>query len=141
MASSLRCARAGARATFAFSALRTTGPFDQDQGITGFPVISHQSSLHEKEVSMKFNIPALALAIGVFWAGAILITGVANLIWPGYGQAFLQLIASVYPGYSGASSFGQVIIATLYGLVDGAIGGAVFAWLYNCLAACFRPAA
>lgn len=88
---------------------------------------------------MKFNIPALALAIGVLWGGAILITGVANLIWPGYGQAFLQLIASVYPGYSGASSFGQVIIATLYGLVDGAIGGAVFAWLYNWLAGCFQP--
>jgi hypothetical protein len=90
---------------------------------------------------MTFNIRALALASGVFWGGAILITGVANLIWPGYGQAFLQLAASIYPGYSGASSFGQVVIGTLYGLVDGTIGGAVFAWLYNCLAACFRPAA
>ena len=90
---------------------------------------------------MKFDIRALALASSVFWGGAILITGVANLIWPGYGQAFLQLAASIYPGYSGAATFGQVVIGTLYGLVDGAIGGAVFAWLYNCLAACFRPAA
>jgi hypothetical protein len=90
---------------------------------------------------MTFNIRALALAIGLYWGGAILITGVANLIWPGYGQGFLQVLASIYPGYSGAATFGQVIIATLYGLVDGAIGGAVFAWLYNCLAACFRPAA
>jgi len=90
---------------------------------------------------MTFNIRALALAIGVFWGGAIFITGVANLISPGYGGVFLQLLASVYPGYSGAASFGQVVIATLYGLVDGAIGGAVFAWLYNWLAGCFRPAA
>jgi hypothetical protein len=90
---------------------------------------------------MKLDIRTLALAIGLYWGGAILITGVANLIWPGYGQAFLQVLASIYPGYSGAATFGQVIIATLYGLVDGAIGGAVFAWLYNCLAACFRPAA
>jgi hypothetical protein len=90
---------------------------------------------------MKLSIPALALAIGIFWAGAILITGVANLIWPGYGQAFLQLIASIYPGYSGANSFGQVLIGTGYGLVDGTISGAVFAWLYNWLAGCFRPAA
>ena len=89
---------------------------------------------------MRFNIRALALAIGVFWGGAILITGVANLIWPGYGQAFLQLIASIYPGNSGASSLGQVVIGTLYGLVDGTIGGAVFAWVYNWLAECFRPA-
>jgi hypothetical protein len=90
---------------------------------------------------MKFDIRALALAIGVFWGGAILIMGVANLIWPGYGQAFLQLLASMYPGYSGAATFGQVVIGTLYGLVDGAIGGAVFAWLYNWLTTFFRPAA
>jgi hypothetical protein len=50
------------------------------------------------------------------------------------------LIASIYPGYSGASSLGQVVIGTLYGLVDGTIGGAVFAWVYNWLAECFRPA-
>jgi hypothetical protein len=29
--------------------------------------------------------------------------GVSNLIWPGYGQAFLQLAASMYPGYSAAA--------------------------------------
>ena len=82
---------------------------------------------------MKFDIRALALAIAVFWGGAIFITGVANLVSPGYGGAFLQVLASIYPGYSGAASFGQVVIATLYGLVDGAIGGAFFAWLYNWL--------
>lgn len=90
---------------------------------------------------MKFNIGALALAVGLFWGGAILLVGVSNLIWPGYGQAFLQLAASIYPGYEATASFGQVIIGTLYGLVDGAIGGAVFAWLYNWLTTFFRPAA
>jgi hypothetical protein len=29
---------------------------------------------------------------------------------------------------------GSVITATLYGLVDGAIAGALFGWLYNLLA-------
>jgi hypothetical protein len=90
---------------------------------------------------MTFSIRALALAIGVFWGGAILLVGVANLISPGYGGMFLQLIASVYPGYSGASSFGQVVVATLYGLVDGAIGGAIFGWLYNYLTTLFRRTA
>ena len=90
---------------------------------------------------MKFNIGALALAVGLYWGGAILIVGVSNLIWPGYGSAFLQLAASIYPGYSASATFGQVIVGTLYGLVDGAIGGALFAWLYNCSAMCFRPAA
>ena len=90
---------------------------------------------------MKLNIGALAAAVGLFWGGSILLVGVSNLIWTGYGSAFLQLAASIYPGYSGTASFGQVIIGTLYGLVDGAIGGAIFAWLYNLLLSFFRPAA
>ena len=90
---------------------------------------------------MTFNIRALALAVGLSWAAGIFIVGVANLAAPGYGSAFLQLLASVYPGYSATASFGQVIIATIYGLVDGTIGGAIFAWQYNYLAGCFRPAA
>jgi hypothetical protein len=40
-------------------------------------------------------------------------------------------MASLYPGYSGPAGFGQVIVGTLYGAVDAAIGGALFAWLYN----------
>jgi len=90
---------------------------------------------------MKFNIGAFSLAVGLFWGGSILLVGAANLIWPGYGQAFLQLAASLYPGYRGGASLGQVIIGTLYGLVDGAIGGAIFAWLYNCCISYFRPSA
>ena len=80
---------------------------------------------------MRFNIGALSLAISLFWGGAILLVGVSNLIWPGYGSAFLQLIASIYPGYKADATLAQVVVATIYGLVDGAIGGAIFAWLYN----------
>jgi len=88
---------------------------------------------------MKFNVGALAAAIGLFWGGSILLVGVSNLIWSGYGSAFLQLAASIYPGYKASATFGQVIIGTLYGLVDGAIGGAIFAWLYNWVSTFFRP--
>ena len=86
---------------------------------------------------MKFNIGALSLAVGLFWGGAVLIVGVANLAWPGYGHDFLELASSIYPGYTAARTVGQVAIGTLYGLVDGAIGGAIFAWLYNWLSARF----
>ena len=48
-----------------------------------------------------------------------------------YGQAFLQLCASIYPGYHPGTGFGSVLIGTLYALVDGAIGGAIFGGLYN----------
>ncbi len=90
---------------------------------------------------MKFNIRALALTFGLFWGGAIFLVGMVNLVAPGYGRAFLLLAASIYPGYAAGVSFEQVAIGTLYGLVDGAIGGAVFAWLYNYLSNLFQPAA
>jgi hypothetical protein len=80
---------------------------------------------------MKLNIKAFAMAFGLIWAASILFAGVANLIWPGYGAAFLQLPGSIYPGYHPGTGFGSVIVGTLYGVVDGGAGGACFAWLYN----------
>lgn len=68
------------------------------------------------------------------------LTGLANLIWPGYGQALLYVMASVYPGYQATASIGQVIIGTLYGLLDGAVVGAVIAWVYNACSARFGAA-
>lgn len=82
---------------------------------------------------MKLHVTALALAAGLLWAGAILVVGLANLNSPEYGRAFLELMASIYPGYRPGSGISSVVTATLYGLVDGAIGGAIFAWLYNLL--------
>lgn len=64
----------------------------------------------------------------------MLVTGLANMMWPDYGKAFLDAMSSVYPGYSATGSIGQVINGTLYAAIDGLIGGAVFAWLYNAFA-------
>lgn len=89
---------------------------------------------------MRLNITAFAISVALVWAGAIFLVGSANLIWPHYGQAFLALIASVYPGYHADPDFGSVIIGTLYGLLDGSIGGAVFGWLYNLLVRRFSSA-
>ena len=83
---------------------------------------------------MRFSVIPLALALAVFWGAAILVVAVANLIWPNYGRAFLDLAASLYPGYHPGSGLASVITVTLYGLVDGAVGGALFAWLYNFVA-------
>ena len=91
---------------------------------------------------MRFNVIALSAAAGLIWGAAILIVACANLIWPTYGRAFLELAASVYPGYHPGNAIGSVITGALYGLVDGAIGGAIFGWLYNILSRQFsRPAA
>ena len=64
---------------------------------------------------MHFNTKALALTAGLIWGGALLFVGLANLVWSGYGQAFLNLMASVYPAYEGNASIGQVFLAALYG--------------------------
>jgi len=83
---------------------------------------------------MKLNVIALGLAAGLLWGGAVLVVALANLAWPGYGRAFLDLAASLYPGYHPGGA-GAAVVGGLYGLVDGAIGGAIFAWLYNLIAA------
>ena len=82
---------------------------------------------------MKLNVKAMALALGLIWGVlAMFLTGAANLVWPGYGAGFLGVMDSLYPGYqAGTASFAQVLVGTAYGAVDGAVAGALFAWVYN----------
>ena len=86
---------------------------------------------------MKLNLKALTLTLALLWAGTLFIMGVANLAWPGYGKAFLQVMASIYPGYAASGSFGDVIVGSLYALVDGAILGFILGGLYNLMAGKF----
>ena len=83
---------------------------------------------------MKLSLKGLAIAGGAVWGGCMLVVGLGNLIWEGYGVAFLSFAASIYPGYDVEGDIGQVIVGTLYGLVDGAIGGLVFGFIYNMFA-------
>lgn len=83
---------------------------------------------------MTLSTKGLAWAMALLWGGAVLAVGLLNLVFPGYGVAFLDWIASFYPGYHGPGGFGSVVWATLYGLVDGAIAGWLLAWLYNAFA-------
>lgn len=80
---------------------------------------------------MALNIRALAVAGAVLWGGTFGLLALANLLWPPYGDAVLALGASIYPGYHGHAGIGGVVVVTVYGLLDGAIGGAVLAWAYN----------
>ena len=83
---------------------------------------------------MQLNIKAMSMTIGLFWAACIFIVAAANMIWPSYGQAFLQLCGSIYPGYHPRAGVASVATGTIYALVDGVIGGAIFGWLYNLFA-------
>jgi hypothetical protein len=81
---------------------------------------------------MKLSVKGMAIAGALMWGIlAVFGVGMLNVVWPSYGREFLQVVASIYPGYHAVPSYGQVIVGTLYALVDGAVGGAIFAWLYN----------
>ncbi len=80
---------------------------------------------------MKLSIKALAITAAIFWGGALLIVGSTNIIFPGYGSNFLEVMGSIYPGYRPSTGFSSVIIGSLYGVVDAGIGATIFAWLYN----------
>jgi len=80
---------------------------------------------------MRFSLKAVALTGALLWGGAIFLVGVLNLVAPNYGINFLQLTSSVYPGFHDSHTIGSVLMGTVDGLIDGAVGGLLFACLYN----------
>jgi len=79
---------------------------------------------------MKLNIIAFALACGLLWGiGLFLFTWWAIAFDGASGEA--TLIGRLYRGYT-ISPRGSVI-GIAWALLDGLIGGTIFAWLYNLL--------
>lgn len=83
---------------------------------------------------MRLDVKALTVTCALLWGGALLLCGVAHAIWPPYAGAFLEAMASVYPGFSVPGGAGAVVAGTLWGAVDGGLAGFFLAWLYNRLA-------
>jgi len=83
---------------------------------------------------MKFSVKALALTCGLMWGLGLFIATWWIIAFDG-ATGEMTFIGRMYRGYSISAA------GSFYGLVwafcDGAIGGAIFAWLYNRLA---RPA-
>ena len=74
------------------------------------------------------NIRAFALTTGIFGATALFLIP-WWLILTGNAEGPTTLVERIYIGYT-FTPMGSVIGA-LWGFVDFAIGGAIFAWLYN----------
>ena len=85
---------------------------------------------------MRLSVKSVSLTVAVFWAIVMFVVGLVRLVRPDYGQAFVEVMVSIYPGYAGSATFGQMICGTLFGALDGAVGGALFAGLYNCCSDC-----
>lgn len=77
------------------------------------------------------NVKALAVTVGFLWGLCLFLVALLNLAFSGYGQAFLDMAASIYPGYHGPAGFASAVVVGLYALVDGAVCGGLLAWLYN----------
>lgn len=80
---------------------------------------------------MRLSIRSLAIACAILWGGCVLLLGIANAIWSGYAVTFLQVVDSIYPGYHAGGGLWSVIVGTLYAILDGAIAGLLFGWIYN----------
>ena len=80
---------------------------------------------------MKLNIRAFALAFSI-WSGGGLLLLTWWLILLGAEPGTMSFVEAVYPGYS------MTVLGSFVGLVwaaiDGAICGAILAWLYNLFA-------
>ncbi len=77
---------------------------------------------------MNINVKAFSLTVALFWGfGLLFITWWIILFDGATGDP--TLIGRVYRGYS-ITLWGS-FIGFAWGFIDGLIGGAIFAWLYN----------
>ncbi len=83
---------------------------------------------------MKLSVRAISITMGLLWAASMLAVGIVNLVSPAYGGDFLRMMSSVWPGFHDSRTWASVVIGTLYGFADGAIGGLIFAWIYDRIA-------
>jgi hypothetical protein len=75
----------------------------------------------------RLSVRGLALAMGVTWGAGVLVLGLMGAI--GWGRAMVDVLGSLYLGFR-PTPLGS-IIGGAWAFVDGAVGGAIVAWLYN----------
>ncbi len=80
---------------------------------------------------MKLNVRAFAITFGIIWGVGLFLITWWIILFSGITNE-PTLISRVYLGYS-ISPLGS-IIGLAWAFVDGLIGGAIFAWLYNRIA-------
>ncbi|MFA5108192.1 MAG: bacteriophage holin [Candidatus Micrarchaeia archaeon] len=74
---------------------------------------------------------SLALALGILWGVGIALTTICAIFYEGYATAFLEVIKSIYPGYS--VSYSGALIGLVYGFIGMFVNGYIIAWLYDML--------
>jgi len=80
---------------------------------------------------MKLNVKAFALTGGLLWGISLFFLTWWIIAFDGT-TGEITFIGRLYRGYD-ISPMGS-IIGLIWGFVDGLLGGAIFAWLYNFIA-------
>jgi len=76
---------------------------------------------------MKLKIKPLALTLGTIIGAYIFLLGMAAML--GWGEELVRIIGTFYIGYG--PTFLGALIGGVYGFIDGAIAGALIAFIYN----------
>ncbi len=82
---------------------------------------------------MKLNVLAFALASGLLWGISVFLLTWYLIFMEGAAPDDKLLIGRFYLGYR-VTPIGS-LIGLAWALPDGFIGGVIFAWLYNTIAA------
>jgi len=77
---------------------------------------------------MRLNIKAFGLTCGLFWGFGLFLLTWWIIAFEG-SSADPTFIGRIYRGYSLSPS--GSFVGLIWALLDGFIGGAIFAWLYN----------
>jgi len=80
---------------------------------------------------MRFNIKAFALSCAIFWSLSVFVMTWWLIAFNATGE--MRLLGEFYRGFT-VTPVGS-LIGAVWGFFDALIGGAIFAWLYNKLAA------
>jgi hypothetical protein len=81
---------------------------------------------------MKLSVKAFGLAGGLFWGVGLFLSTWWIIMFDG-PTTEATFLGRLYRGYS-ITPMGSVV-GLLWALIDGAVAGAIFAWLYNVISA------
>ncbi len=88
---------------------------------------------------MNLNVKAFALSFGIWWGVGIFLLTWWIIAFGGGASEDPTFLGRIYIGYA-VTPLGSAI-GLAWGFVDALIAGAIFAWLYNLIAAKLSPGA